>query len=124
MRTAVAFCLVVLGLVRFAQAQKHAFTFEDMLALKRIEEPQPSPDGKWVLFAAVDVDLKSNTKTPHVWVVPLTSDAHVSQKQGDMGHPNSDQLNSGAPHFSPGLREVGDTHEREIISDQDADRPR
>ncbi len=52
-------------------AQKHPFTFEDMMALKRVEEPEPSPDGKWVLFAAVDVDLKANTRTPHVWVVPL-----------------------------------------------------
>ena len=30
---------------------KHPFTFEDMMALKRVEEPVPSPDGKWVLFA-------------------------------------------------------------------------
>jgi dipeptidyl aminopeptidase/acylaminoacyl peptidase len=102
---------------------KHPFTFEDMMALKRVEEPEVSPDGKWVLFAAVDVDLKANTKTPHVWMVPLTPDcdSHVSQKQGDMGHPNSDQSNTGVPHFSPVLREVG---EKEIISDQDADRPR
>ncbi len=50
---------------------KHPFTFEDMMALKRVEEPVPSPDGKWVLFAAVDVDLKANTRTPHVWVVPI-----------------------------------------------------
>src|SRR5437588_6097595 len=86
---------------------KHRFTFEDMMALKRVEEPVPSPDGKWVLFAAVDVDLTANTKTPHVWVVPLSgnpdNDAHVSQNQGNVGHP------SGEP---------------EIISDQDADRPR
>ena len=86
---------------------KHPFTFEDMMALKRVEEPVPSPDGKWVLFAAVDVDLTANTKTPHVWVVPLSgnpdNDAHVSQNQGNVGHP------SGEP---------------EIISDQDADRPR
>jgi dipeptidyl aminopeptidase/acylaminoacyl peptidase len=103
--------------------QKHPFTFEDMMTLKRVEEPEVSPDGKWVLFAAVEVDLKANTKTPHVWVVPLApgSDSHVSQKQGDMGHPNSDQLNTGVPHFSPVLREVS---EKEIISDQDADRPR
>jgi dipeptidyl aminopeptidase/acylaminoacyl peptidase len=72
----------------FAQT-KHPFTFEDMMALKRVGEPVPSPDGKWVLFAAVDVDLKANTKTPHVWVVPTAGGK-----------------------------------EQEIISDQDADRPR
>src|SRR5437762_12111700 len=86
---------------------KHPFTFEDMMALKRVEEPVPSPDGKWVLFAAVDVDLTANTQTPHIWVVPLSgnpdNDAHVSQNQGNVGHPSG---------------------EREIISDQDADRPR
>jgi dipeptidyl aminopeptidase/acylaminoacyl peptidase len=82
----------LLSLILFSlplTAQKHPFTFEDMMALKRIEEPEPSPDGKWVLFAAVDVDLKANTKTPHVWVVPLSGGA-----------------------------------EREVIADQDADRPR
>src|SRR5213082_3943567 len=91
---------------------KHPFTFEDMMALKRVEEPEVSPDGKWVLFAAVDVDLKANTKTPHIWVVPLSgnqdNDTHVSQNQGNVGHPVVDQSSG----------------EREIISDQDADRPR
>ncbi len=52
-------------------AQKHPFTFEDMMALKRVEEPEPSPDGKRVLFAAQDVDLKANTITAHIWIVPL-----------------------------------------------------
>jgi dipeptidyl aminopeptidase/acylaminoacyl peptidase len=79
---------------------KHPFTFEDMMALKRVEEPEVSPDGKWVLFAAVDVDLKANTKTPHVWVVPLQAKAGPSTSLGMTGG------------------------EREIISDQDADRPR
>src|SRR3954447_11801499 len=95
----------VLALITFfavpAVAQtKHPFTFEDMMALKRVEEPEVSPDGKWVLFAAVDVDLKANTKTPHVWVVPL------NQTQG--------------PSTSLGMT----AGEKEIISDQDADRPR
>src|SRR5438477_5143019 len=71
MRSVFLLCLVGTGIVPFAQAQKHPFTFEDMMALKRVEEPEVSPDGKWVLFAAVDVDLKANTKTPHVWVVTL-----------------------------------------------------
>src|ERR1700685_891234 len=58
----------------FAQA-KHPFTFEDMMKLKRVGEPVVSPDGKWVVFSVVDVDLEANTKTPHIWIVPL--DAHV-----------------------------------------------
>ena len=52
--------------------EKRPFTFEDMMSLKRVSSPQVSPDGKWVLFSAVDVSLKDNKKTPHLWVVPLT----------------------------------------------------
>jgi dipeptidyl aminopeptidase/acylaminoacyl peptidase len=50
---------------------KKPFTFEDMMSLKRIGGPVVSPDGKWVLFAAVDVDLQENNRTSHLWVVPL-----------------------------------------------------
>ncbi len=92
--------------------QKHPFTFEDMMALKRVEEPEVSPDGKWVLFAAVDVDLKANTKTPHVWVVPL------NQTQGPSTQKNDSQTSHSS---SLGMTE---SREREIVSDQDADRPR
>ena len=83
------FVLVFLSALPLAAQTKHPFNVEDMMALKRVEEPVPSPDGKWVLFAAVDVDLKANTRTPHVWVVPTAGG-----------------------------------QEKEIISDQDADRPR
>src|SRR5438105_8912981 len=49
---------------------KHPFTFEDMMKLKRVDEPVPSPDGKWVAFSATDVDLEANTKISHLWIVP------------------------------------------------------
>src|ERR1700690_340953 len=61
--------LPVITLPAFSQA-KHPFTFEEMMQLKRVGEPIPSPDGKWVLFAAVDVDLAANKKTSHIWIVP------------------------------------------------------
>ena len=85
-------CLSLILLVISAfplAAQKHPFTLEDMMKLRRVEEPVPSPDGRWVLFAAVDVDLAADTKTPHIWIVPTAGG-----------------------------------QEKEIISDQDADRPR
>jgi dipeptidyl aminopeptidase/acylaminoacyl peptidase len=50
---------------------KHPFTLEGMMKLKRVGEPEVSPDGKWVIFSVVDVDLGANTKTPHIWIVPV-----------------------------------------------------
>src|SRR5438270_7264980 len=104
-------CAVFLTISAVAQA-KHPFTFEDMMSLKRVGEPEPSPDGKWVLFSAVDVDLNGNTRTPHVWILPLETQP---QTQG----PSTAQ---GSPSATPAS--VGMTGEREIIKDQDADRPR
>ena len=99
MRPLLVFVLFLSICVPAFSQTKHSFTFEDMMALKRMAEPAPSPDGKWVLFSAQDVNLAANTKTPHVWIVPL-----------------------GVAHPSPVLGRVG--QEREIISAQDADRPR
>jgi dipeptidyl aminopeptidase/acylaminoacyl peptidase len=82
--------LLVLAFTLPAVAQaKHPFTFEDMMKLKRVGDPQVSPDGRWVIFSVVDVDLEANTKTPHIWIVPTSGG-----------------------------------QERQIIADQDADRPR
>jgi dipeptidyl aminopeptidase/acylaminoacyl peptidase len=124
-RLLLSLLILAAALPACAQA-KHPFTFEDMMKLKRVGDPQVSPDGKWVIFSVVDVDLEANTKTPHIWIVPL--DSHVSQNQGDMGHPSSMKSDSGVPHVSPNLRDVGTTDagskERILISDQDADRPR
>ncbi len=90
MRRLFALFFVVVSLTLSVAAQaKHPFTFEDMMKLKRVGDPQVSPDGKWVIFSVVDVDLEANTKTPHVWIVPTAGG-----------------------------------QEREIIADQDADRPR
>src|SRR6202044_399623 len=80
--------LIAFALPALAQG-KQPFTFEDMMKLKRVGEPEVSPDGKWVIFSVVDVDLEANTKTPHIWIVPTAGG-----------------------------------QEREIIADQDADRPR
>ncbi|MGD0792029.1 MAG: S9 family peptidase [Terriglobales bacterium] len=110
-----AFLLVLLfSLPAFSQA-KHPFTFEDMMKLKRVGEPVPSPDGKWVLFSAVDVDLAANKKTPHLWIVPLGAN-------GATGAPPVEDK-PGVPHPSPVLGRVG-TAERILIPDQDGDRPR
>ncbi|MFY9561382.1 MAG: S9 family peptidase [Terriglobales bacterium] len=57
-----------------------------MMKLKRVGEPVPSPDGKWVVFSAVDVDLATNKKTPHIWIVPLAGGQErvlIADQDGD-----------------------------------------
>src|SRR5436190_715808 len=51
---------------------KRPFTFEDMMKLKRVGAPVPSPDGKWVVFDCVDVDLEANARISHLWIVPAS----------------------------------------------------
>src|SRR5438874_8093838 len=83
-----------LAATAFAQtSQKHPFTFEDMMALKRVGAPVPSPDGKWVVFDCVDVDLEANTKISHLWIVPASG--------GDSRRLNPTPNHEERPRFSP-----------------------
>ena len=50
---------------------KRPMTFEDMMKMRRLGDIAVSPDGMWVLFSAMDVDLEKNTKTSHLWIVPV-----------------------------------------------------
>jgi dipeptidyl aminopeptidase/acylaminoacyl peptidase len=112
MRRLFAFLLVcVISTPALAQS-KHPFTFEDMMKLKRVGEPVPSPDGKWVLFSVVDVNLEANTKTPHIWIVPLQP-FHVGKEEKVIG---------GIPRNELSLQKTDS--ERILIADQDGTRPR
>jgi WD40 repeat protein len=53
---------------------KRPMTFEDMMKMRRLGDIAVSPDGKWVLFSATDVDLDKNTKTSHLWIVPVAGE--------------------------------------------------
>jgi dipeptidyl aminopeptidase/acylaminoacyl peptidase len=74
-------------------AAKHPFTFEDMMKLKRVGAPMPSPDGKWVVFDCVDVDLEANTKISHLWIVPAAG--------GESRRLNETPNHEERPRFSP-----------------------
>lgn len=72
---------------------KRPFTFEDMMGLKRVGAPVPSPDGKWVVFDAIDVDLEANTKISHLWIVPAAG--------GEARRLNQTPNHEERPRFSP-----------------------
>jgi len=86
--------LLLIGSIALAQSpQKRPFTFEDMMKLKRVGAPVPSPDGKWVVFDCVDVDLEANTKISHLWIVPANG--------GESRRLNPTPNHEERPRFSP-----------------------
>ena len=92
---AITFLFVSSLFAQSQSSQKHPFTFEDMMALKRVGAPVPSPDGKWVVFDCEDVDLAANTKTSHLWIVPASGPAAVGRRLNPT--PNHEER----PRFSP-----------------------
>src|SRR4051812_5931805 len=84
---------ILLLLAPFGLAQsKRPFTFEDMMSLKRVGDPVLSPDGKWIVFATVTVDLDKNSKTPHLWLIP---------SGGGEAKQATDGVGEDAPRWSP-----------------------
>jgi dipeptidyl aminopeptidase/acylaminoacyl peptidase len=70
-------------------AQKRPFDANAMMALKRIADPQVSPDARWVAFSAQTVDLGSNKKPTQIWIVPLDGGAprQITQDGDDNERP-------------------------------------
>jgi dipeptidyl aminopeptidase/acylaminoacyl peptidase len=71
-----------------AQPQAKApFTFDAMMKLARIDEPQLSPDGRLVAFTVQTIDLPNNTKPSQICVVPV--DGGTPQRLTNEGNSNT-----------------------------------
>jgi dipeptidyl aminopeptidase/acylaminoacyl peptidase len=67
--------LLLLTACALVFAQKQPFDVNALLELKRIGDPQLSPDGKLVAFTVQSVDVAANKKPVQVWIVPLEGGA-------------------------------------------------
>jgi len=78
MNTLVIFFVVGIALVvvqQFAAStsrsreETHPFSVHDMVAMKRISDPQVSPDGQWIVFDLKVIDLEENKGRSDLWLV-------------------------------------------------------
>jgi dipeptidyl aminopeptidase/acylaminoacyl peptidase len=67
--------LLLLSTCALVFAQKKPFDVNALLELKRIGDPQISPNGKLVAFTVQTVDVAANKKPVQVWIVPLEGGA-------------------------------------------------
>lgn len=66
------FCLVLGCFLAAAPAPAatRPMTFADLVAMQRLSEPVPSPDGRWIAYVVGVPDVPENRINTDVWVVP------------------------------------------------------
>jgi len=75
-----ALVLLASGSVAFA---KHPITFEDLMKVQRISDPQVSPDGRWIAYVQGTVDLEANKIIRHIWLISTEGGEPRQLTRGD-----------------------------------------
>ena len=65
---AVTLCVLLGGNVANA---KRPITFDDLMKMQRISDPQVSPDGRWAAYVQGAVDLEANKVVNHIWLIRI-----------------------------------------------------
>jgi dipeptidyl aminopeptidase/acylaminoacyl peptidase len=65
-RFVIVFALLLVAAV--ASAQQSPFTVHDMVAMQRVADPQPSPDGSRTAFVVTTMDLEANKGRRDIWM--------------------------------------------------------
>jgi dipeptidyl aminopeptidase/acylaminoacyl peptidase len=90
--------VVFLASLTLLYGQKKPFDVNALLDLKRISDPQISPDGQWVAFTVRTIDLAANTRPQQIWIVPM---AGGSPKQI-----TAEGNNNQRPRWSPDSKRI------------------
>jgi dipeptidyl aminopeptidase/acylaminoacyl peptidase len=75
MKSARALTLILSVLLLFSAPlgaqSKRAMTFDDLLGMHRVGDPQISPDGKWIAYTLGTVDKAANRTVRNIWLAPV-----------------------------------------------------
>ena len=71
-RFVILISVLILAFVSVASAQNNRrYSVEDLLKVRRVSDPQVSPDGRRVAFAVGDVNLDGNRVVNQIYVVSV-----------------------------------------------------
>src|SRR4030042_6574631 len=63
-------CLSLLAVSLFAQAPaKRLLSAEDVYRMQEVDDPQVSPDGKWIAYSVTSLDRAADNLRRAVWMV-------------------------------------------------------
>jgi dipeptidyl aminopeptidase/acylaminoacyl peptidase len=93
--------LLVLALACSASAQTfRQLTINDLLKVRRVGDPQLSPDGKWIAYTVTDIDKTANRGIPQIYLVPAGGGEPKLLGSG---------LRSSSPRWSPDGKKIAYT---------------
>lgn len=98
MKNIVAFLLVLLALSTSSMAQANRFTVQELLKVRRVGDPQISPDGRTVAFTIGDVNKDANRVVTQIYTVSIDGGAPRALTNGTSS--------SSAPRWSPDARKI------------------
>ncbi len=97
MKRIILSCLLVL-FVASAMIAQTTFTFDNLIKVRRVGDPQLSPDGRTVAFTVGDVDKAANRTSTQIYTVSISG--------GEPKQITKDTKSSSAPRWSPDGKRV------------------
>src|ERR1043165_2666936 len=102
--TSAVIVLLALSTFALAQATAHRLTINELLKVRRISDPQVSPDGRTVAFTITDPDKAANKSKTQIYLVSVDGGEPRQLTNGDQS--------SESPRWSPDgkrLAYIGDS---------------
>lgn len=76
----------IIALAASAAVGQSGFTFDDMLNMRRVGDPQLSPDGRWVAYTVGVVSKAENKTLTHIFKVKLDGSDQQQLTKGTASH--------------------------------------
>ena len=92
--------VVSIGSALAQQQQQTArpFSIEDLLTIRRVADPQISPDGRWIAYTIADTDKAANKRTTQIYLISITG--------GEPRLLTNEKQSSHSPRWSPDGRRL------------------